>query len=124
MIYTIAFALIFGYFDARKDFANLDTIVHGWKFWLSRALRFTVPAFLVAWLASEPLLWSVLASACLTTSVHRFTLNKLRGLPIQYISTSNGYDRFWISWFGANGGELAYIMELTTAALILWMRYL
>lgn len=46
------------------------------------------------------------------TPVHRYTLNKARGLAASYISKSNGYDSFWLYIASLpTAGTLAYAFE-------------
>ena len=55
----------------------------------------------------------------------RYRLNMNRHLPADYISSSNNYDRFFLSIFGWRGGWVAYATEIKSlvAGLVLAMLY-
>ncbi len=60
--------------------------------------------------------WTAVPMAGLFNVVFRWDLNTRRGLPWDYISTSNYYDRAFIRVAGRHGGRLAYAVELAVLA--------
>ena len=134
MIAVLLFGIAFGIGQAFKDFSRLDEIIHGWPFWTRRALWFTVPALLILYALydAKPLIEQTgiemmalpfAASAIIATSTHRYALNRLRKRDGRYISTSNGYDRFWLDHFGAAGGSVAFFTELTALMAVVITHY-
>ena len=134
MIAALIFGILFGIGQAFKDFSRLDEIIHGWPFWTRRALWFAVPTLLILYAIydAKPLIEQTgiemmvlpfAASVLIATSVHRYALNRLRKLDGRYISTSNGYDRFWLRLAGAAGGSVAFFTELTALMAVVITHY-
>lgn len=98
--------------DAQAILAN-EPIFHVPK-WLTRALMCGITAFAMAVASghgfiSFPLLLLVAYGSF--NIPFRYWLNKRRGLPIDYVSESNAYDRLFIRHFGNGAGSAAYAVE-------------
>lgn len=123
MIIAYMFAIAYGAWCAMDDLEDIGAgrrIRHGLQ-WMIRAG--VVVALLIMWALSglAPLLRIAVvgvAMAALFSTTFRISLNWLRGLDWRYVSTSNWYDRQWISLalrlrgnVITNGGLMATVVE-------------
>jgi hypothetical protein len=120
MIHVITIALIYGFLEARRDHALIAAqipIVHGPAFWLRRAVPFAVIIAAAHLLMGEArdIPASLIAGGAFFASMHRLTLNLLRGLPPWYMSNSNAYDRTFVWLLARYAAAGAYILELSIA---------
>jgi hypothetical protein len=106
LLVAIALALLQARIDATAIMAH-KPINHGWMFWTKRAIVHGTPILAAAHLTGDYL--HAIAAIAAWTSAHRYTLNAIRGKAWDYISTSNGYDRFFLRLAGQ--GKTAYTAE-------------
>jgi len=111
---TTLLAVVFAIQQANEDYEKISSgaiIPHGWKFWLTRAGICSGLAAIICLIYKEPLLPSLIVGAAYFALVHRYVLNALRGKAYDYLSLSNGYDRFFLG-LTKYGGRLAYAVEV------------
>jgi len=72
--------------------------------------------------------WILLPIACTYAGasgiVFRYTLNRMRGLPWDYVSLSNRYDTLFIGLFGKLAGAMEYAAEALLAVVPALIYYL
>lgn len=116
---TTLFAVLLGLQQATVDYEKIASgaiIPHGWKFWLTRASIYSGVASVICLIFKEPILPSLATGAAYFALVHRYTLNSLRGKAYDYLSLSNGYDRFFLG-LTKYGGRLAYAVEVSVIVM-------
>jgi hypothetical protein len=106
LLVAIALALLQASIDATAIMAH-KPISHGWMFWIKRAFVHGLPILAAAYFTGDYL--HAITAIAAWTSAHRYVLNAIRGKAWDYISTSNGYDRFFLRLPGQ--GKAAYIAE-------------
>lgn len=117
-----AFVLWYADFEAKDDAQEIAAhreIDHSAQ-WLTRAAVFGSVWYLLWVLVGKPSTWPLLLGhAFLFSAVFRWRLNRLRGLPYWYLSTSSAYDSVFIMLaigYVPRAGRIAYAFELTVAA--------
>jgi hypothetical protein len=108
-------AIIFGIVQAHVDAGR--AVRHGWRLWLLRAIGYGTPIALAAYFTGYSPIFAVIGGAAAFAIAHRLYYNYLRYDSWDYISTSNGYDRFFLGTFGDMGGVLAYVYEAITITI-------
>lgn len=122
LIYFLAVCLAAS--EAQRDadtIADNEPIDHSrrWVYRASTIFGLSIAATVVT-LNHVGMAYAAIGAAFLFSAVFRYRLNTLRGLPFDYVSTSNVYDSVFIGFFGANAGRAAYVTEaiITAAALV------
>lgn len=112
LILLIALSIAYAFAEA-----NIDAHIIGNHKPINHVKGFARRASILTLICYACMGWSVyfLTGAMIAAGafgiVFRLTLNWMRGLPYDYISSSNNYDRFWYSVAGTLGGEAAYAFE-------------
>lgn len=124
-ILTYFFALSEGKDDAQR-ISNGENIDHAGE-WTQRAGAVIIVCMTLYIIGPEEsvfnLLLTLIGCAMLFAFVHRFILNRARGLDPTYISPSNFYDSFFLQLADQNvhrGGMMAYTLE-AIVAISFWM---
>lgn len=107
MIVVVLLTVLVAMWQAREDamaIAQGEPIDH-MSAWVMRAsVVVAVSALVATW-------WMALPMAGLFNIVFRWDLNTRRGLPWDYVSASNYYDRAFIAMAGHDAGRVAYLVE-------------
>lgn len=128
----IAFALLWAAFSEGPREANM--IAHGINLdhaELTNRRIWILGTFVVlTWGASHQqladLLWYIIAAWGTFVPVHRFSLNRARGLHPFYVSASNAYDRAWLTFADGmiyRAGALAYLIETFALAIAIGVNF-
>lgn len=124
-IVAYLFARAEGKDDAQR-ISNGEKIDHAAE-WTERAGMVGITClslYLISpWASILDLILSMVGCGALFASVHRFTLNKSRGLEVTYISPSNLYDSFFLKLADQDvqrGGVIAYTLE-AIITIALWV---
>jgi hypothetical protein len=113
----------FAYAESIKDHrligqgVSIDHI----RSWVARAVQVGLVG-IVCWGLLDGDWSDIVGAAFLFASIHRFKLNKLRGLDWFYVSRSNKYDTLFLTIFSGNvkrAGTAMYVIELVMAVLLL-----
>jgi len=112
VLWTLVLAVIMAERDAAAIKAGAE--INHVLWWWIRAIAVAVPCVVIG----KALL--SIGMAGLFSAVFRWELNALRGVRCTYISRSNLYDSAFIMLAGSAdaGGRLAYLVELTTAVVV------
>jgi len=107
MIVVLLLTVLLAMWQAREDamaIAQGEAIDHV-SAWVMRAsVVVAVSALATTW-------WMAVPMAGLFNIVFRWDLNTRRGLPWDYVSASNYYDRAFIAVAGDHAGRVAYLVE-------------
>lgn len=125
LIYFLAVCLAAS--EAQRDadaIARHETIDHSqrWIYRASTIFGLSIASTIVT-LNHVGIAYAAIGAAFLFSAVFRYRLNILRGLPFDYVSTSNVYDSVFIGLFGTNAGRAAYVTEAMIAAAAMVVYY-